>query len=62
MKVVFAHVGYLGGHPSRPEPKSTAERRGQLITDDFGIHLNPNPPILVSQPCPTRPERLWSVS
>ena len=39
MKVVFAHIAYLGGHPSRPEPKSTAERRGQLIADDFGIHL-----------------------
>jgi len=39
MKVVFAHVDYLGGHPSRSEPKSTAERRGHLIADDFGIHL-----------------------
>ena len=33
------HVDYLGGHPSRSEPKSTAERRGHLIADDFGVHL-----------------------
>ena len=39
MKAVFAHIEYLGGHPSRPEPKSTAEARGQLIADDFGIHM-----------------------
>jgi hypothetical protein len=38
-KVVFAHIEYLGGHPSRPEPKSTAEGRGQLIVDDFGIRM-----------------------
>ena len=39
MKVVFANIEYLGGHPSRPEPKSTVEGRGQLISDDFGIHM-----------------------
>ena len=39
MKVVFAHIEYLGGHPSRPEPKSTVEGRGQLIANDCGIHM-----------------------
>ena len=33
-KVQFFPVGYLGGHPSWPEPAA-----GQLIADDSGIHM-----------------------
>ena len=39
MRVTFAQVEYLGGHPRRPQPTSVAEKRAQLVADDQGIHV-----------------------